>query len=264
MTHHQRDVNDAAALLNQNWTAGHKLDSLPPDLRPQSREEGYRIADALAQLRGERVLGWKIAATSKAGQAHINVDGPLAGRLYQSRVLNPGSRISLKSNLMRVAEVEFAFRFAYDLPCTSREYAVSEVMASVGSLHLSIEVPDSRYQDFTKVGAASLIADTACADWLIVGPAIENNWRDLDLAGFAVTAIKNEKVVANGIGSAALGDPRIALTWLVNELCRYADGIKLGTVVTTGTCVVPVAIEPGDHFVADYGVLGRIDVTLDP
>ena len=27
------------------------------------------------------LFGWKIAATSEAGQKHINVDGPMAGRI---------------------------------------------------------------------------------------------------------------------------------------------------------------------------------------
>jgi 2-keto-4-pentenoate hydratase len=264
VNHLQSHVNDAAALLNTSWIGGRKFDALPPELRPQSREDGYKIAEQLSRLRGERVVGWKIAATSKAGQAHINVDGPLAGRLYESRVCAPGARIALGANAMKVAEVEFAFRFGYELPCTDRIFTTSEVMASVASLHLSIEVPDSRYTDFTKVGAPSLIADTACADWLVLGPSIEQNWRNVDLASFSVAGILNGKEVARGTRNAALGDPRIALTWLVNELCHYADGVKLGAIVTTGTCVVPVQINADDHFVADYGSFGQIDVTLDP
>lgn len=259
-THHAS--SDAADLLNACWVGARKLDELPLPMRPKSREDGYRIAHELAALRQQRVIGWKIAATSKAGQAHINVDGPLAGRLYDSRVLAPDCTISLGANVMKVAEVEFAFRFGYDLPCHARDYSLSEVMNSVASLHLSVEIPDSRYTDFTKVGAPSLIADTACADWLVIGPAIQKEWRNLDLASFEVKGIKNGEVIATGTGSAALGDPRIALTWLVNELCRYADGIKLGTIVTTGTCVVPVAISAGDHFMADYGELGQLAVTL--
>jgi 2-keto-4-pentenoate hydratase len=42
---------------------------------------------------------------------------------------------------------------------------------AVASLHPAIEVPDSRYDDFTRVGAAQLIADTACACWFVPGPA---------------------------------------------------------------------------------------------
>jgi 2-keto-4-pentenoate hydratase len=32
--------------------------------------------------------------------------------------------------------------------------------------------------------------------------------------------------------------------------------------VTTGTCVIPVAIKPGDRFRADFGELGAVEVAL--
>ena len=60
----------------------------------------------------QAVAGWKIAATSLAGQKHINVDGPLAGRLLAGRELQPGTPVPLAGNLMRVAEAEFAFTMA--------------------------------------------------------------------------------------------------------------------------------------------------------
>jgi 2-keto-4-pentenoate hydratase len=254
----------AATLLNSSWGRGEKIPGLPDDVRPSSRQDGYRIAQDIAHSRNEDVTGWKIAATSKAGQSHINVDGPLAGRLYQSRVLSSGKTVSLGRNLMKVAEVEFAFRFGAEMRPIGREYTVDDVMNAVATLHLSIEIPDSRYQDFTKVGAPSLIADTACADWLVLGPEVQTKWRDIDLAAFAVEGHKNGQIIATGTGRAALGDPRLALTWLVNELCRYENGVNSGSYVTTGTCVVPVPIAAGDHFVADYGILGQIDVTIRP
>ena len=63
-----------------------------------------------------------------------------------------------------VAEAEFAFRMAVDLPPRGRAYAVDQVLAAVATLHPAIEVPDSRYDDFTLVGAAQLIADNSCAE----------------------------------------------------------------------------------------------------
>ena len=63
--------------------------------------------------------------------------------------------------------------------------------------------------------------------------------------------------MAAGSGANVLGDPRVALTWLVNELRTYADGIAAGQFVTTGTCVVPVPIQRGDTFRADFGSSGQ-------
>lgn len=254
--------NDAAALLWRHWQASTRIDGLPETLRPKDRAAGYRIGAAVAAHAGQKIVGWKIAATSKAGQAHINVDGPLGGRLLSDRMIAPHQAVTLGDNIMKVAEVEFAFRFANALPPRGADYSYDEVMNAVQSLHPSIEIPDSRYKDFTAVGAPSLIADTACACWLMIGEAFDESWRGLDLTDHEVRALKGDEIVATGAGRAALGDPRLALHWLVNEVARYAEGIKAGDIVTTGTCVVPVPIEVGDHVIADYGTLGRMSISI--
>jgi 2-keto-4-pentenoate hydratase len=252
----------AAALLLGNWKASTRIDALPEDFRPATRSEGYAAAAHLAELTGDRVSGWKIAATSAAGQKHINVDGPLIGRIFTGRLLAAGAAVPLGNNIMKVAEAEFAFAFSRDLPPRSHDYSLEEAMDSVAALHLSIEIPDSRYVDFTKVGAPSLIADTACACWLVLGPAVAEDWRGLDLSAHRVTGWRNGTQVAEGSGAAVLGDPRLALTWFVNEAARHCGGVKAGQFVTTGTCIVPIAVAPGDRVEIDYGVLGRLAATI--
>ena len=252
----------AAALLLKNWAATTRIAELPAAMRPSSRRDGYEAAAAVARLSGNPVAGWKIAATSEAGQKHINVDGPIIGRILQNRLLPQGASVTLGDNVMRVAEAEFAFGFARDLPPRAAPYGEEEAFAAVGSLHLSIEVPDSRYTDFTKVGAAQLIADTACASWLVLGPAVDRPWRDLDLSTHAVKGLIGGMVKAEGSGKAVLGDPRKALTWFVNEASSYCGGVKAGQFVTTGTCIVPMAVAPGDEVTVDYGQLGTISCNI--
>ncbi|GAN77433.1 2-keto-4-pentenoate hydratase [Acidisphaera rubrifaciens] len=250
----------AADLLWEHWQAGTRIDALPPALRPRDRAQGYAI-QARQEARDDAPLfGWKIAATSAAGQAHIGVDGPLAGRILRERVLRPGARIILGTTAMRVAEAEFAFAFARDLPPRAAPYGMDEVLAAVAALHLSIEIPDSRYEDFTRAGAPALIADNACAHLLVVGPPVEVPWRDADLAAHAVVARVSGGAVAEGRGANVLGDPRAALTWLVNEVAAHGGGLRAGQIVTTGTCITPIAIAPGQSCVADYGRLGRMTV----
>jgi 2-keto-4-pentenoate hydratase len=256
------DFTAAADLLLSNWHATTRIPALPEEMRPQTRAEGYEAAAAVAQRSGSELAGWKIAATSEAGQKHINVDGPIIGRILRSRLLTPGAGITLGDNIMRVAEAEFAFGFAKDLPARAAPYSQEEALAAVGSLHLSIEVPDSRYQDFTKVGAAQLIADTACASWLVLGPAIEAPWRHLDLSAHVVKGFRNGGQAAEGTGKAVLGGPLKALTWFVNEASTYCGGVKAGQFVTTGTCIIPFAIAPGDEVRADYGALGAISCRI--
>ena len=252
----------AAAILWQNWQQRTRIDQLPLDCRPADRAAGYSAQQEIVKFSGQDVVGWKIAATSAAGQKHIGVDGPLAGPLLANRVLADGATVPLDGNIMMVAEAEFAFKFARALPRRANPYTQDEVLDAVESLHPAIEVPDSRYNDFAKVGAPQLIADTACADWFVLGVPTSADWRSRDLVAHAVAAYRNGEKVATGTGANVLGDPRIALTWLVNELRTYADGIAAGQFVTTGTCVVPVPIQRGDTVRADFGEFGTVDVKL--
>jgi 2-keto-4-pentenoate hydratase len=256
-------AREAAALLIHHWDDGTRLDAIPEALRPATREDGYAIQAAMEDVTGESLFGWKIAATSEAGQRHINVTGPMAGRLLAHRVIEDGATVPLATNLMRVVEVEFAFRFGTDLPPRAEPYTVDEVLAAVATLHPAIEVPDSRYNDFTVVGAPQLIADNACAHLFMPGPAVETDWRGIDLAAYAVSAVKNGSEVHRGVGANVLGDPRVALTWLVNELSGLGITVEAGQVVTTGTCVIPVAVVPGDEVRADLGAFGSLTVRFD-
>lgn len=255
-------ITQAATLLWQTWQAGGRLEALPVALQPADRAEAYAVQAEIAHLSGQAMVGWKIAATSIAGQRHIGVDGPLAGRLFQSRVLSPGATVPLTHNLMRVAEAEFAFRMAQPLPPRPQPYGVAEVMAAVESLHPAIEIPDSRYHDFARVGAPQIIADNACADWFVLGSASRAPWRTRDLAGHRVTMLRNGAIAREGLGAQVLGDPWVALTWIANELALYGTGLQAGQVVTTGTCVVPVEIVPGDRLVADFGDIGQVDAVV--
>jgi 2-keto-4-pentenoate hydratase len=258
------NIESAATTLWRNWQQLSRIKELPEDARPLDRAAGYAVQAKLAELSGQGIVGWKIAATSAAGQAHIHVDGPIAGRLLEDRVLMPGAAVSLQGNLMRVAEAEFVFRLGRDLKRRPQPYELSEVMDAVESMHLGIEVPDSRYEDFTVVGAPQLIADDACAAWFILGPAVETNWREFDLSRHKVYGYLNDELVSNGTGSNVLGDPRIALTWLVNELTQFADGIRAGEIVTTGTCIPPIPVNSGDQVRMDFGEFGSLDMRFTP
>ena len=253
------NVERAAAILWSAWQERRVIDALPADCRPRDLAEGYRVQAALAALAASPLLGWKIAATSAAGQRHIGVDEPLAGRLFERFARGDGATPSIGGNRMRVAEAEFAFRIGHDLPPRALPYALDEVMAAADRLHVAIEVPDSRYVDFVSAGAPQIVADDACASQFVLGPD-SAGWRAIDLRSHKVTVSKNDARVAEGSGAAVLDDPRLALTWLANDRARRGDGLKAGQVVTTGTCIVPLPIAPGDVVVADFGELGRVGV----
>lgn len=253
-------ADSAANLIWQLWNAGEVIDDLPADLRPSSRDDGYRIQAELAALSRKPIFGWKIAATSKAGQQHIGVSGPIAGRLLAERAFEDEDELVFGANRMRVAEPEFAFRFGATLAPRGQPYQVDEVLDAVASLHPAIEVPDSRFADFASVGEAQLIADNACAHEFVLGPATDADWRAIDLSKHEVSAEVIGGEQHDGIGANVLGDPRVALLWLVNEVVDLGLSIEPGQVVTTGTCAEPLDVEPGDEVSMDFGEIGQVDL----
>jgi 2-keto-4-pentenoate hydratase len=258
----QEQMRAASDLLYRNWLQESRIDALPADLRPKDRAEGYGVQALLEDHSKQPLFGWKIAATGAAGQAHIGVDGPLAGRLLAERVIEDGGICVLGNNLMKVAELEFAFRMADDLPPQDTPYEQQEVLDRVATLHPAIEIPDSRYNHFERVGLAQLVADNACAHLFILGAAVTVDWRPLDLAAQKPRAFLNGALAEEGLGARVFGGPAIALTWLVNELSRHGLTLRAGEVVTTGTCVKPLAIAKGNKVAGDFGPLGRVSVTI--
>jgi 2-keto-4-pentenoate hydratase len=120
-------------------------------------------------------------------------------------------------------------------------------------------VPDSRYQDYVRVGAPQLIADNACACWFVLGAPAAADWRECDLVQHNVAAYRNGELAGRGSGANVLGDPRIALAWIANELSGFANGLLAGQIVTTGSCLTPMTVAPGDEVGVDFGVFGVIE-----
>ena len=179
--------------------------------------EAYAIQAALEHHSAGSLFGWKIAATSEAGQKHINVDGPMAGRILSETVIADGGTASMAGNEMRVAEPEFAFRMATDLPPRSSPYTVQA--GSRRGRHAASGDRDSGFAvcGFRQRRCAQIIADNACAHLFVLGAPTTANWRALDLVEEKpVITLRGRQFI--GHGKNVLGDPRIALTWLANEL----------------------------------------------
>jgi 2-keto-4-pentenoate hydratase len=252
------EIQEAAATLWRAWSSGRGLDALPPGLRPDNLDEGYAIQRALDDLAGP-AAGWKIAATSKAGQEHLGASGPMVGRLYEAQRREPGSALSVSGMRMRSAEPEFAFVLAEDLAPRAEVPSLEEVLAAVGSLVLAIEVPDSRFSDFTQVGVPSLAADSMCGGFFITGPSIAD-WRSLDLASQPARLLCAGREVSAGSGANVLGDPREALRWMAGEVLGRGWPLRAGDIVLTGASAPPVAVHAGDALEAVFDGLGSVEV----
>ena len=256
-------VLSAAATLYRARREQVPLSALPEDLRPAGPDDAYAIQDALVALDGAKVVGFKIGATSEKAQSFLQVSGPFSGQVMASGLHDSPLALPAPDGLFRLIEPEFALRLGRALPPRDASYALDDVAAAVKAVHPSVEIVTSAYGDaWTGAGAEHLIADNGVHNALVLGPGTED-WRDLDLAAHPVRLHLNGEVVSDGVGANALGGPLTALLWLANHQRTRGRGLAAGQVVTTGVVTAFRYAEAGDHFVADYGDLGQVEVRFD-
>ncbi len=243
-----------------------RLTEVPAAVRPKTAEEAYRVQEALIPRLlahyGGSVIGYKIACTNVTAQRQLSVDGPFYGQLLSSFSAASPARLHAGDFFMRVIEAEFAFLMGRDLPPESSPREREEVAAAVAGVLPGIEIVDSRFDDWTTIGALSLTADNACnASW-VRGRLLED-WRGIDLAAQAVRLTVNGQVAREGTGANVLGHPLNALVWLTNMLSSRGLGLKAGQYVTTGVTTVVYMAERGDVMLADFGPAGSAELTFD-
>jgi 2-keto-4-pentenoate hydratase len=260
-------VTTSADLLAQARINHERLPELPTAVRPKTPEEAYVVQDGLIERLlahyGGSMIGHKIACTNVTAQRQLNVDAPFAGRLlsaffFEGSFEKP-ARVEAAKFFMRVVEAEFAFEMARDLPPTAAPRSRQEIADAVKGVLPGIEIVDSRFDDWTTIGAASLIADNACnAAW--VKGRLLTDWQSIDLAAQAVRVTVNGKLLREGSGGNVLGHPLNALEWLVNNLSARGLGLKAGQYITTGVTTEVYMAERGDRITADFGPVGSVDL----
>lgn len=243
-----------------------RLAELPEAVRPKDPEEAYRCQEGLIPRLlghyGGSAIGYKIACTNVTAQQQLSVDGPFYGHLLSSfTAVSPG-RLKANDFFMRVIEAEFAFQMGRDLPPVSKPRGRDEVAAAVEGVLPGIEIVDSRFDDWTTIGALSLTADNACnAAW--VRGALLKDWQRFDLAAQAVRLLVNGQVLREGTGANVLGHPLNALTWLANMLSSRGLGLRAGEFITTGVTTVVYMAERGDEILAEFGPVGKVQLSFD-
>lgn len=241
------------------------LDSFTEGARPADLDAGYAVQDALDAMlagKGERVAGWKIAASGEEPRAMFGLSEPFTGRVYASTLFESPAALPSADFHQRGVEGEFAFRMARDLPPRDWPYAQEEVAEAVGTLHPAIEIVSPRFADWLGVGAPTIVADNASNGGLVIGAGVDD-WRSRDLASARVTMTIDGEETGAGEGRLAYGDPLTALTWCVNHLSARGIPAAKGEVITTGTCTGIQFADAGASVLARFDDLDdvRIDFT---
>jgi len=204
-----------------------------------------------------RVVGHKIGLTSKPMQELLGVDQPDYGVLYDDRVHATGVELDVSGLIAPRIEPELAFVLRDDLHGPG--VTAADVLAATESVIPALEVIDSRIRDW-KITLVDTIADNASCHCAVLA-AERHPVAEVDLPAAAVAMSVDGEVRQQGVGAAVLGDPAEAVAWLANALAGHGVALKAGHVVLSGSLTAAVPIAAGNRVVADFGPLGRVEVT---
>lgn len=233
----------AAGMLAEAIGEGRALPPLPEECRPATAAAGRRVAAlALAEL-GLAAVGLRLAPAGVVG-------GAQAGPVIESRLLR--GPVALPPPAMpagRRITLALLAQLAADLPARARPYRADEVLRRIGSLHVALDLAESRFVE----GPADLpshLADLAGHGLVVFGAPARAGWREA--AAAPLTA-----VVTGPSGEAWRGTahPAGALTEAAAAACRMG-GLPKGALLLAAGLSPPL---PDGALAARIARIGAVE-----
>jgi len=205
--------------------------------------------------RGERVVGFKVAFTSKAMQQAWGVDKPEWGYLTSGMLVPDGGEVDSKKLIQPRVEPEIAFLLKEDV--RGPGVSVSDILKATEGVLPAIEIVDSRVSGKRRV--EDFVADSSGAARVVFGGVIRDV-KELDLRLVGCVVEINGEVVATAVGAAVMNNPVNSLVFLANALAEVGEYLRAGQVVISGSLVAAIPVKAGDYVKVTFDRIGSVSV----
>lgn len=259
----QQAHEQLARSLAEAWRVCRTIPLPAAEAAPRSRADAFAIQDRMAEILGERVVGWKVGAAVRAVQVLEGHDGPITGRLFATRLYQSPAEVPAAMFDGYKIECEFAFRFRHDVPARPRPYTRAELEPQL-VLHPGLELAGTRYAigaDSRRFTTHDAIADNGTGGAYVVAGGIQD-WRGIDLAALPIDARIDGGAPIDTYKGEFRRDPVDILVEAVNGLCERGIGLAAGDLLSTGSLTTPTPLRAGQTYVARFGELQKLSVGM--
>jgi len=217
-------------------------------------EDAYAVQASVASLLGWQTPGasvWKSGGPSRQAQP-THAELPLAG------VWGSPAHAQDWPFTWRGIEAEIALRLGESVDAAqAAALDGAGAVALVDAMAVSIEVVDSRWQQYVDAPNLLKLADLQSHGALVLG-----EWRPFEARDWAAqtcrVTIGRECIERRG--THALGDPAYGLVAWLRHATRAGRRIEAGSVVTTGTWVGILPASAGDLVTAEFEGVGHASI----
>ncbi|MEJ5989390.1 fumarylacetoacetate hydrolase family protein [Ramlibacter sp. PS3R-8] len=251
-------VQAVAAVLLQARRDHQAADAAGLETLLQSPEDAYAVQEQVG-----RSADW----FSTGVPLHWKSGGPSRSAALTHAGLPPRNVFSSPADARgcpfhhRLIEAEVALRLARDVsPDDAAKLSHEDAATLVDGMTVSIEIVDSRWQQFPETSALLKLADQQSHGALVLG-----EWRPFaarDWSRQTCVVQIGQGAPASFRGSLSLGDPAWGLPIWLRHVTRQGASVPRGTIVTTGTWCGMLRAQQGDKVKVVFEGVGEAEVQL--
>lgn len=247
------DTQTLITALTQARLSGQPLCAADWVSAVHSEADAYAVQDgvaaALGWAEGPLVRHWKSGGATRSG--------PFSHAPLDPAAINPAS----KTWPLLGVEAEVALRLGRDVSPEAARAMESETAGDwVDAMTVAVELVASRWTEGLAAPALLRMADHQSNAGLMLG--IWQPYAARDWSAQTCQVKVGSQMPVTCVGTHSLNDPAWLLPAWLRHLTRHGTTVATGTVVTTGSWVGCLPIQPDDRVSVDFAGLGHLTVGL--
>jgi 2-keto-4-pentenoate hydratase len=204
-------------------------------------------------------VGYKAGLTNPNVQKAFGLSEPVRGTLLRKMLLPNGAVVSADFGAVPLFEGDLIVRVGDE--AVNQAKTPEETLKSLDAVIPFLELPDGIFDPKVKPTGAAIVANNVGARYGVMGEPIPlsatREWQDR-LKAFTLQIIDEKGgIVAEGKGSALLGDPLNVVIWLKNSLASQGMKLKKGDLLSLGSLTRQMPVKPATALKVKY-------IGLDP